>query len=85
MSYSKRERGQFIRLRMHYYILIDLGKGKINAIEAMIPYDLISFMSVAGTTYSKALANNEYYKRAVSDWVNCCRIKRERLLKSRSL
>lgn len=85
MSYSKRERGEFIRLRMHLYILIDLGKGKINAIEATIPYDLIGHMSVAGTPYSKALANNDYYKRAVSDWVNCCRIKKERLLGNRSL
>lgn len=85
MSYSKRERGVYIRMRMHYYILIDLGKEVINWMQAGYAYDLISRMTVAGTTHDLELAANEYYQKAVADWINAHEIKRQRIIKGRQL
>jgi len=85
VSYSKRERGQYIRLKMYYYLLIDLGSGKINAEQAGDVYDLISEIETAGTTHSKELAENEYYKRAVADWVKAKEAHRKRIIESKSL
>ena len=84
MSYSKRERGQYIRSRMHFYILIDLGRGAINWMQAGYAYDLISYMDVAGGTHNKVLAANEYYQRAVEDWKNAQEKIRQRFIRQRS-
>lgn len=85
MSFSKRERGEYIRMRMHYYILIDLGKGVINWMQAGYAYDLISHMDVAGGTHNKELAANEYYHRSVEDWKNAQKKRRERFIEQRSV
>lgn len=70
---------------MYHYILLDLGGGKINAEQAGDIYDLISGIETAGTTHCSDLANNEYYKRAVQEWVRAKKIHRERIAKSKSL
>lgn len=85
MSYSKYERGKYIKFKIHYYILIDLGKGKINAEQAGDIYDLISEIETPGTTHSKELADHEYYKRAVGEWVKAREIQRQRIIESKSL
>ena len=85
MSYAKHERGKYVRLEMHYQILVDLGHGKINAAQAGHVYDLISRVETAGTTMNMELAENEYYIRAVASWVEARRINRERFAKSKSL
>jgi len=85
VSYSKRERGLYIKLKIHHLILIDLGSGKINAEQAGCAYDLISEIETAGTTHSRELAQNEYYKKAVEEWVNAKEAHRKRLIRSKSL
>lgn len=85
MSYSKRERGEYIRLKMHHYILIDLGSGKIDAKEAGDIYDLISEIETAGTTHSRELAEHEYYKKAVEEWKRAQEARRQRIIESKSL
>jgi len=85
VSYSKYERGKFIRLRIHHLILLDLGAEKINAAQAGDIYDLISEVETAGTTHSRELAEHEYYKRAVHEWVRIKQVHRERIAKSKSL
>ena len=69
---------------MHYYILIDLGKEKINAVQAGLVYDLMSGVETAGTTHCQGLANNDYYKRAVQAWVQAKKIHRQRLIESKT-
>lgn len=85
MSYSKYERGKYIRLKMHHLILLDLGNGKINAEQAGDAYDLMSGIETTGTTHSKELARNEYYKKAVEEWVMAKEAHRQRIIESRSL
>jgi len=78
MSYSKRERGEYIRLKMHGYILYALGKGEINAEQAGDIFDLISDVETAGTPKSKELANHQYYLKAVAEWVMARELMRQR-------
>lgn len=85
MSYSKRERGEYIRLKMHEYILLDLAHERITAIQAGEVYDLISFVETAGTTHNVVLAENKHYQKAVSAWVEAREINRQRFMKSKSL
>lgn len=85
MSYSKYERGKYIRLKMHYLILVDLGSGKINAEQAGDVYDLMSEIETAGTTHCRELAGNEYYKKAVEEWTRAQELHRQRLIQSKSL
>ena len=85
MSYSKYERGKYIRLKMHYLIIIDLGKEKINAKQAGDSYDLMSGIETDGTTHIIELAKNEYYIEAVMAWVNAKKIQRQRLIESKSM
>ena len=85
MSYSKYERGKYIRLKMHHFILLDLGHGKINAIQAGNVYDLMSGIETAGTTHSQELARNKYYKKAVEEWVKAKQAHRQRIIESKSL
>lgn len=84
MSYSQFERGKYIRLKMHHLILLDLGEGKINAEQAGDAYDLISEIETAGTTHSRELAQNEYYRKATSAWVEAKRIDRQRFIESKT-
>lgn len=85
MSYSKYERGKYIKLKMHHLILLDLGSGKINAEQAGDAYDLMSGIETAGTTHNQKLAKNEYYKKAVEEWVKAKEIHRQRIIESKSL
>lgn len=85
MSYSKFERGKYIRLKFHHLILLDLGSGKINAEQAGDAYDLMSGIETAGTTHDPILAKNEYYKKAVEEWVKAKQAHRQRIIESKSL
>ncbi len=68
MSYSKFERGRFIKSRINHFILIALANEKINAMEAGRIFDLISDVETAGTTYSRDLVKEPFYLQAVKDW-----------------
>ena len=70
---------------MHYFILVDLGKEKINAEQAGDIADLMDGIETAGTTHSQALAKNEHYKQAVAAWVNAKKAHRQRIAESKSL
>ena len=85
MSYSKFERGKYIRLKMHHLILLDLGEEKINAEQAGDAYDLIDGIETAGTTHCQELAQNEHYKKAVAEWVKAKQAQRQRFTKSKSM
>ena len=85
MSYSKRERSQYIKFKIYDAVLLDLAHGRINAEQAGHVYDLISYIETAGTTHNEELAQNEYYKTAVTAWVEAKKINRERFIKSKSL
>jgi len=68
MSLSQYERGKFIRLKMHGFILVALIGGKINAERAGDIYDLISFVETSGSTHNEALAKEPMYIQAVNAW-----------------
>ena len=85
MSYGKFERGKYIKLKMHHLILLDLAHGKINAEQAGDIYDLIDGVETAGTTHHQGLASNEYYKKAVEEWVNARQVHRQRIIESKSM
>ena len=85
MSYSKFERGNYIRLKMHYLILVALGKEKINAEQAGDIADLMDGIATDGTTHSQKLAQNEYYKKAVAEWVKAKQAQRQRFTESKSM
>ena len=68
MSVSQRERGKFIRLKIHLYILMALGQGEIDAERAGDIYDLISFVETSGSTHNEALAKEPMYIQAVNAW-----------------
>lgn len=85
MSYSQYERGKYIKSRIMLYILIDGGHGKINTEEWGRVYDLISEITTAGTTHSRELAQNGYYKRAVLAWVKAKAAHRQRIVTSKSM
>ena len=85
MSYSKYERGNYIRLKMHYFILVDLGKEKINAEQAGDIADLMDGLETAGTTHCSELASNKYYKKAVAEWVKYKEARRQIFAKSKSM
>ena len=85
MSYSKYERGKYIRLKMIHLLLLDGGAGKITVEQFGTTWDLIDEMETAGTTHSPELAQNEYYKKAVAAWVEAKKIQRQRFTESKSL
>jgi len=85
VSYSKFERGKYIRLKMHHLILLDLGEGKINAEQAGDAYDLMDAIATDGTTHCQELAQNEYYKTAVKAWVSAKQAHRQRIVESKSI
>ncbi len=84
MSYNQFERGKYIRLKMHHLILLDLGEEKINAEQAGDSYDLMDGIETAGTTHNQELARNDYYKKAVSEWVSAKQAQRQRFIDSKS-
>lgn len=68
MSYSKYERGRFIKSRMNHFILMALANEKIDSIEASRIFDLISEVETAGTTHSRDLVKEPFYLQALKDW-----------------
>lgn len=68
MSLSQYKRGEFIRLKIHLYILMALGHRKINAEGAGRIYDLISFVETSGSTHNEELAREPMYLQALKDW-----------------
>ena len=70
---------------MHHLILLDLGEGKINAEQAGDSYDLVSEVETAGTTHCQELAQNEHYKKAVTEWVKAKQAQRQRFIESKSM
>ena len=68
MSYSKYERGRFIKSRMNHFILMALGQEEIDAMEAGRIDDLISDVETAGTTHSLEVVKEPFYLQAVQDW-----------------
>ena len=80
-----RQRRKFIADHIHEAVLWDLAKGKIKAFQAGFVYDLLTFLSSAGTTYHRDLVQNRYYLDAVQKWVDYLKVRRERFRKARSL
>lgn len=68
MSFAQHERGEFIRSKMNHYILMALGKGKINAEEAGRIFDLISGVETSGSTHNSVLVRERIYLKAIGDW-----------------
>lgn len=85
MSYSQYERGKYIRLKMIHHLLLDGGAGKINPEQFGTTWDLMDEMDTAGTTHSQELAQDEYYKKAVSAWVIAKKTHCQRIAKSKSI
>jgi len=70
---------------MIHFLLLDGGAGKITAEQFGISWDLIDEMETAGTTHSRDLAQDEYYKKAVAAWVEAKQIHRQRIIDSKSI
>ena len=70
---------------MIHNLLLDGGAGKINAERFGITWDLMDEMETAGTTHSPDLAQDEYYKKAVSSWIMAKKAHRQRIAESKSL
>lgn len=85
VSYSRHERGEFIRTKMQHYILMELGTGKINADKAGHIFDLISDVETAGTTHNKELATHEFYLKALKEWQAHLQKKKDRFMNARNL
>jgi hypothetical protein len=81
MSYSKFERGKYIRLKMIHLLLLDL----LPAEQFGITWDLIDEIETNGTTHCQELAQNEYYKKAVAEWVKAKQAQRQRFTESKSM
>ena len=81
MSYSKFERGKYIRLKMIHLLLLDL----VSSEEFGIVWNLMDNLETAGTTHCRDLAKNKYYIKAVESWVEARKIQRERFAKSKSM
>ncbi len=84
MSYSKFERGKYIREKMMYAILLDSGLGKITTEQWGRVYDLISEVETAGTTHCMELAKNKYYIKAIAEWVKYKKARRQQFAKSKT-
>lgn len=79
------KRGQFILSRMQDYLLIDLGKGVIDAEQAGYVFDLLVWarknrqLASSGVTTDVDLAQNSYYLKALDDYRKYLEIKNQRL------
>ena len=81
MSYSQYERSKYIRLKMIHHLLLDL----VTAEQFGIVWDLMDEMETDGTTHSTELAQNEYYIKAVAEWVKAKQAQRQRFMDSKSM
>lgn len=80
MSYNKFERGKYIRLKMIHLLLLDL----LPMEQFGITWDLIDYIETDGTTHCSELASNDYYKKAVAEWVKARQAQRQRFMRSKS-
>ena len=81
MSYTKFERGKYIRLKMIHLLLLDL----LPAEQFGVAWDLMDKIETDGTTHCRELARNEYYIKAVEAWVSAKQAQRQRFMKSKSM
>lgn len=81
MSYSKFERGKYIRLKMIHLLLLDL----LPTEQFGIAWDLMDHIETDGTTHYSELARDEYYKKAVAEWVKAKEAQRRRFTESKSM
>ena len=65
---------------MIHLLLLDL----VTTEQFGVVWDLIDKMDTAGTTHCLDLANNEYYKKAVAEWVKAKQAQRQRFIDSKS-
>lgn len=85
MRIADYKRGEFILSRLQYYLLIDLGKGEINAEQAGDIFELLVWAKrnrqifPNGITTDEDLAQNKYYLRALDDYRRYLEIKKEML------
>lgn len=79
MSYSKFERGKYIRLKMIHLLLLDL----LPTEQFAITWNLMDEIATDGTTHCFELAQDKYYKKAVEAWVEAKKILRQRFIKSK--
>jgi len=80
MSYSNFERGKYIRLKMIHLLLLDL----VSTEQFGIAWELMDEMETNGTTHCEELARNEYYIKAVAEWVKAKQAQRQRFMESKS-
>lgn len=81
MSYSKFERGKYIRLKMIHLLLLDL----VSSEEFGIVWNLMDEIETNGLTHNKELAQNKYYIKATSEWVKARQAQRQRFTESKSM
>ncbi|GAG59943.1 unnamed protein product [marine sediment metagenome] len=81
MSYTKFERGKYIRLKMIHLLLLDL----VSSEEFGIVWNLMDNLETAGTTHCQELAKNKYYIKAVAEWVKARQAQRQRFSESKSM
>ena len=66
---------------MIHLLLLDL----LPTEKFAITWDLMDEIETAGTTHSRELAQDEYYKAAVAAWVDAKKAERQRFAESKSL
>ena len=81
MSYSKFERGKYIRLKMIHLLLLAL----LPTEQFGITWNLMDEVETDGTTHCQELALNEYYIKAVEAWVKAKQAQRQRFTESKSM
>ena len=81
MSYSKFERGKYIRLKMIHLLLLAL----LPMEQFGITWNLMDEIETDGTTHCQELALNEYYIKAVEAWVKAKQAQRQRFMEFKSL
>ena len=81
MSYSKFERGKYIRLKMIHLLLLAL----LPMEQFGITWNLMDEIETDGTTHCQELALNEYYIKAVEAWVKAKQAQRQRFMESKSM
>ncbi len=79
------KRGDFILSRLQYYLLVDLGRGEIDAEQAGYIFDLMVWAKKNNRLYSNGvtteedLASHPYYLRALDDYRRYLELKQQRL------
>ena len=80
MSYSKFERGKYVRLKMIHLLLLAL----LPTEQFGITWNLMDEIETDGTTHCQELALNEYYIKAVKSWVKAKQAQGQRFMESKT-